>query len=541
MPGSNSWSVSGAHTADGGALLANDMHLQLGMPNVWYRLSQIWTEGGRERRVTGVSLAGMPMVLAGSNGHVAWGFTNSQGDWTDLVILKVDPSDDSRYLAPGGPKSFVETPETIAGQGRRPQQLTVRETIWGPVVDTDPSGRPRAARWVAHLPGSVNLESLELIDAETVDQAIDAAHRVGVPAQNLVVVDKDGHIGWTIIGPVPRRHGTDGRLPASWADGAAGWNGWLDDAAVPRIIDPPAGRIWTANARVVSGEMLEALGDGGYDLGARARQIRDALMAIEKATPQQMLDVQLDDRALFLAPWRELMLQVLSKHRTTGGPRIQELIGWVERDWTGRASVDSVAYRMVREWRSHVARRALLPLVAACANADPGFDYFQIGGRIEGPLWQLVTERPEHLLEPRYRSWDGLFLDAAEGLLNELVGDDPDPSLAGLTWGARNSISVRHPLSRAVPLLSRWLDIPARPLPGDSNVPRVHGFGVSASERFVVSPGHEEQGIFHMPSGQSGHPSSPFYRAGHELWAEGRPGTFLPGPTVLTLQLVPGQ
>ncbi len=539
IPGSNSWSVAGAHTADGGALLANDMHLQLGMPNVWYRLSQIWAEGGRERQVTGVSLAGMPMVLAGSNGHIAWGFTNSQSDSTDLVILKVDPAADSRYLTPTGPRSFIETPETIEVKGARPQQLTVRETIWGPVVDADPSGRLLAARWAAHLPGSVNLELLDVIDAQTVDQAIDAAHRVGVPAQNFIVADKDGHIGWTIIGPVPRRFGTDGRLPASWDDGSTGWNGWLEGAAVPRIVDPPAGRLWTANARVVSGEMLAALGDGGYDLGARAGQIRDALMAIEKATPQQMLELQLDDRALFLAPWRELMLKALSKDRQTGGPRIQALRDVVERDCTGRASADSVAYRLVREWRSHVARLALLPLVAACAEADPGFDYFEIGGRLEGPLWQLVTERPQHLLDQRYESWDGLFLAAAEGMLDELVGDDPTPSLAQLTWGARNSFAVRHPLSRAVPLLARWLDIPARPLPGDSNMPRVHGASVSASERFVVSPGREEQGIFHMPSGQSGHPSSPYYSAGHDLWAEGRPGAFLPGATVRTLTLAP--
>ena len=539
LPGSNSWSVAGTHTVDGGALLANDMHLRLDMPNIWYRVSQIWTENGAQRRVTGVSLPGVPTVLAGSNGRIAWGFTNSQGDWTDLVILEIDPTDASRYLTPDGPRAFVETRETIEIKDAESQQLTVRETIWGPVVDTDASGRPRVARWVAHSPGSVNLETVDLIGAGTVDQAIHVAHRTGVPAQNFVVVDRDGRIGWTVIGPVPRRHGTDGRLPASWANGSMGWDGWLDGAAVPSITNPPTGRIWTANARVVSGKMLEAIGDGGYDLGARARQIRDDLMAIEKATPRQMLDVQLDDRALFLERWHTLMLQVLARHRGTHGARIEELLRRIESDWTGRAAVDSVAYRLVRDWRSEVARRALLPLVAACAKADPAFDYFRIGGRLEGPLWQLVTERPEHLLEPRFGSWDGLFLDAAEGLLKELVGDDPNPSLGRLTWGARNSFAVRHPLSSAVPLFSRWLDISARPLPGDSNMPRVHGIGLSASERFVVSPGREEQGIFHMPAGQSGHPFSPYYRAGHDLWAEGRPGSFLPGATVHTLTLTP--
>jgi penicillin amidase len=537
--GSNSWAVAAAHTADGGALLANDMHLGLGIPNVWYRLSQRWTDRGHERHVIGVSLAGFPVVLAGSTGRIAWGFTNSQGDWTDLVVLDVDPSDGSRYLTPDGTQPFVDHKEIIEIRDAEPQLLTVRETIWGPVVDTDPAGRPRVAHWVAHLLGSVNLDIVDLIRAETLDEAVDAAHRVGVPAQNLVVVDTSGRIGWTIIGPVPRRRGTDGRLPASWTGGTIRWDGWLDSDAIPRIVNPAAGRIWTANARVVSGEMLRVIGDGGYALGARASQIRDSVMANEEATPQTMLDLQLDDRALFLEPWHRLMLRVVLQSHSARGSRIEELTRRTRGDWTGRASVDSVAYRMVREWRSHVARRALLPLVAACEESDPDFDYFRVGDRFEGPLWELVTVRPNHLLDPRYSSWEELFLDAAEGLLDELVGDDPEPSLAGFTWGERNTFAVRHPLSGAFPGLSRWLDIAARPFPGDSHMPRVQGVGIGASVRFAVSPNREEQGILHMPAGQSGHPLSPFYRAGHEDWAEGRPAAFLPGATAHTLTLIP--
>jgi penicillin G amidase len=536
IPGSNSWVVSGDHAVDG-ALLANDMHLGLGIPNVWYRLVQRWTEHGQERQIIGVSLAGFPVVLAGSTGRIAWGFTNSQGDWSDLVVLDVDPSDASRYLTPAGAQPFLEHKEIIAIKGAEPQSLSVRETIWGPVVDADRSGRPRVAHWVAHLPGAVNLEILTLIEAETVDDALDAAHRAGLPAQNLVVVDRGGRIGWTIIGPVPSRRGTDGRLPASWADGTVSWDGWLNSGAVPQIVNPPAGRIWTANARVVSGQMLEVLGDGGYALGARAKQIRDSLMAIEGATPPRMLELQLDDRAVFLEPWHTLMLQVLTQSRRTEGSRIDELLRRTSSDWTGRASVDSVAYRLVREWRSQVAQRALLPLVAACVKADPDFDYLRVGDRIEGPLWELVSRRPDHLLDPKYTSWDELFLDAAEGVLHDLVGDNPEPSLARFTWGARNTFALRHPLSGAVPGISRLLDIPARPFPGDSHMPRVQGVGFGASVRFVVSPGHEEQGILEMPGGQSGHPLSPFYRAGHESWAEGRLAPFLPGPTVHTLTL----
>ena len=252
-----------------------------------------------------------------------------------------------------------------------------------------------------------------------------------------------------------------------------------------------------------------------------------------------MLDIQLDDRALFLSPWRRLMLEVFSLHHPSGRPRIDELVRRVQDDWTGRASIDSVAYRIVRGWRNQVARRALPPLVAACMEENPRFDYFRIGGRFEGPLWRLVTERPEHLLDPRYRSWDELFLDAAEGLVDELVRSDPDASLETYTWGARNIVLLRHPLSRSAPLLARWLDVSVGPLPGDSNMPRVQDVDFGASERFVVSPGHEEDGIFQMPGGQSGHLSSPYYRAGHDAWVEGRPGAFLPGATKHNLTLTP--
>ena len=115
----------------------------------------------------------------------------------------------------------------------------------------------------------------------------------------------------------------------------------------------------------------------------------------------------------------------------------------------------------------------------------------------------------------------------------------PDPNL--WTWGHRNIVRIQHPLSRAIPQLSGWLDMPPVSLPGDSSMPRVQAPTFGASERFAVSPGREEDAYFHMPGGQSGHPLSPHYRAGHEAWMEGRPTPFLPGETVTTLTLVPAE
>ncbi len=534
--GSNNWAVAGAHTAHGGALLADDMHLGHGVPNIWYRASLVFPDPGKpetSRRVTGVTLPGGMMVVAGSTGEVAWGFTNSQADWNDLVVLEVDPDDPDVYSTPGGRRHFERHREVLRAKDGSEEILEVVETIWGPVWDTDHRGRQRALSWVAHHPQAANLGLLGLETVSTIDQAMAVAHRSGIPAQNMVTADSSGRIGWTIMGPMPRRFGHDGRLPSSWADGSRGWDGWLWPEEVPRIVDPPAGRVWTANARVVSGEMYARLGDGGYDVGARAGQIRDRLFAVEGATEADLLAIQLDDRALFLERWRDLLLEVLSAEATAADPRRAELRRLLD-DWSGHAGTDSAAYRLVRAFRLELRKQVFEHLTAPCIAADEDFRYYRLGQK-EAPLWRLASERPPHLLDPRFDDWQQQFLAAVDAMLGEL----PDGELAAVTWGERNQVSVQHPLSRFLPFAARWLDMPTLALPGDSNMPRFQSTGAGASERMVVSPGREEEGIFHMPTGQSGHPLSPHYGDGHRAWANGEPTAFLPGPAIHTLTLIP--
>jgi penicillin amidase len=252
MLGSNNWAVAGSYTADGRALLAGDMHLRLGLPSIWYRASLVWPSGDGERRVVGVTLPGAPLLLAGSTGRIAWTFTNSEGDWMDLVVLETDPDDPNRYRSPDGWVEFTRHSETIEIAGSEPETLEVLETIWGPVIDRDHAGQLRAIRWTAHDPGAVNLSLMRLEDVATVDEAIRLADQMGVPAQNFVCVDDAGRVGWTIIGRIPRRVGFNGRVPVSWADGSARWEGWLSSADRPTVIDPQSGRLWTANARVAA-------------------------------------------------------------------------------------------------------------------------------------------------------------------------------------------------------------------------------------------------------------------------------------------------
>ena len=289
---------------------------------------------------------------------------------------------------------------------------------------------------------------------------------------------------------------------------------------------------------MVGGDKLAKVGVGGYDLGARQSQIRDALVATDKASESDMLRIQLDDRALLLARWQKLLLEVLTPDAVAKDPRRGEARRLLEA-WGGHAAIGSVGYRVVRAFRIEVRGRVLDPLVAPARARDA--KRFPAGAapnsRWEGPVWALVTGRPAHLLDPRFASWEDLLLQALDAVVTELT--EGGRSLSERSWGERNTALVRHPLSRAVPWLSGFLDMPRVPLPGDNDMPRFQSPSSGASERFAVSPGREEQGYFHMPCGQSGHPLSPHYADGHEAWVKGEPTPFLPGPAVQVLTLVP--
>jgi penicillin amidase len=534
--GSNNWAVAGSHTATGAALVADDMHLGISVPNTWYRASMAWSDAAGEHRITGVTLPGAPTLVVGSTGRIAWAYTNSQGDWNDLVVLEPDPADPARYRTPDGPRAYERHPETIRVKGGPDETMEVLGTIWGPVVDADHLGRRRALHWTAYDPQAVNVALLDVETAANVDEAVARAARAGIPPQNFVCGDSAGRIAWTIIGRIPRRVGLSGREPESWADGSKRWDGWLDPAEYPRVVDPPSGKLWSANSRMVDGEMLARIGETGYDLGARQQQIRDALLPLAKATPADMLRIQLDDRALFLSRWRDLLLKTLDAAAVGADARRSEFRRHVE-GWGGRASADSVGYRLVRAFRATLAEEVFGAITVRCKAADARFDYTGQVWRFEGPLWELVTQRPPHMLGVRHRTWDDQLLVAVDRTIEALLVQGG--SLADRTWGERNTSRVQHPLSLAVPALGRWLDMPRLRLPGDSHMPRFQSPRAGASERLAVSPGREAEGYFHMPAGQNGHPLSPNYGDGHAAWAEGRPTPFLPGPAVHTLVLRP--
>jgi penicillin amidase len=535
IPGSNNWAVAGHLTDTGRAIVANDMHLGITAPGVFYR-ARLIVSGADARDLSGITLPGVPLLVAGSNGHIAWGNTNSYGDWSDAVVLRPGKTP-ATYLSESGERTLTIIEESIEVKGEAAHSLEVRESIWGPVLEHPAeAGSLYAIHWLAHETRAVNLRGLDLELATSSEQALHIASQMGMPPQNFVVGDAKGNIGWTIAGQIPLRGDFDSQLPGDWSEGA-GWTGWLPAAEYPRIQNPASGRIWTANGRVVDGESLAKIGDGGYDLAARAGQIRDGLMAREHFVPADMLAIQTDDRALFLTRWRDLLLQTLDADALRDRAGRQEYRHLAE-NWSARASVESAGYRLVRGFRNEVLERVFNMLMQPVYDKFGADSELRISRQFEAPLWTMVNQQPAHLLSEEYPNWQALLLSAVDENLDYFSENFSGP-LSQRTWGERNTASIAHPLSRALPFLGRWLDMPADRLPGDSNLPRAQGPTFGASERFGVAPGDEANGYLHIPSGQSGHPLSDFYRAGHAAWVNARPTPFLPGEVMYSLHLAP--
>ena len=547
-PGSNNWAVAGALTTDGRAIVADDMHLGLRAPNIWFRARLRYPDGrapAGKVDISGFTLPGLPAVIVGSNGHIAWGFTNSYMDTADWAFIP---------KAALGPRSgYREHLEKILVAGADAVDLKVRETDWGPILHEDKDGNALALRWVAQLPGAVRVDFTDLATASNLEGAFLVADHAGIPAQNFTVADSSGRIGWQVIGARPARSGSclpsgvvnapaavareqppSGSGPGTEAAPPASCQPWPSQSArAPRLADPASNRLWTANNRTLDGDALAIAGDGGYALAARARQIRDDLFAKQKFAERDLLAIQLDDRAVFLQRWWKLLQDEGGK---TDRPALAALAK-AGNQWQGRASTDSVSFRIVRAWRLAVHARIADGLTAP-AQAALGNDFVMPDlPQLEGVVWPLLTERPAHLLSRRFASWDALLEDAARQVRDDLSEQGP---LEQRTWGERNTAKICHPLANALPaLLKPALCMPADQLDGDGAMPRVQGPSFGASERMVVSPGHEADGIIHMPGGQSGNPLSPFWGAGHDDWVHGRPTPFLPGKAEYTLTLKP--
>ncbi|WP_394200335.1 penicillin acylase family protein [Shewanella waksmanii] len=518
--GSNNWAVTGDVTQTGHAMLSDDMHLSFAVPIIWYRAQLNYQDShGEPVQVTGVSLPGAPAIVVGSNNHVAWGFTNAYIDTADWIELATDEP------------TQVENEVIKLPKGEHQYELELSR--FGPVKRID--GKAYALAWVAHQPYAVDMQLMGLETVKTVSEGLEKAKHFGIPVQNLLIVDNQGSAAWQPTGAVPSRtHISDiAQSPQDYQSDL--WQ--QDESQLPVIHNPSTHRLWSANSRVMSADEHQRFGDGGYALGARAEQVRDNLFAHEQFDERLFFAMQFDNTAHFLTPWHEYLVKVLSQNPQEFAQDLQALAQWQQC-----ACSDSVGYTLVRHFRDQLIDATFAPLEAGLKKQSLSLSV--IKRNLETPMWQLIKQQPQDWLAADYASWQDFSVAAYRQAKQELQ-QQYDPQVSGdmnlLRWGLVNKLTVQHPFSKQMPMLSQLLDMPSVEGFGDSYMPAVQRNSFGASQRFVVQPGRESQGIMAIPGGQSGHPLSEFYRAGFDEYGTHQPTPLLPSDPVASLVIQPSE
>ena len=511
--GSNNWAVTADLTNTQAAMLSDDMHLSMAVPVIWYRAQLNYTHNNQAYQVTGVSLPGAPAIVVGSNNKIAWGFTNGYIDTADWIAL----TDSSKTWQ-------VNEVITLDNGNDEIYPLTLSE--YGPVKYIN--NQPYALSWAAHQPYAVDMQLLQLEQAETVDDALNIASNVGIPVQNLMVVDSQGSAAWKHMGGIPAR-----TAPSEFAINENEYSAtWQQNEVIrPFVKNPESGRLWTGNSRVVSAEDNARFGNGGYALGARATQIRDRLFEKQQFNEGDFYQLQLDNQARFLTPWHSLLLEQLKQQPEHYADYINALDNWQQC-----ACSTSVGYTLVKTYRDELINILFSSIEASLNQQDGTLSY--VKRDLEPAVWQLIKAQPASWINPQFTNWEQQLQAAFEQTLAQLTAKFGN-NIQNWQWGKVNELAIEHPFAKQIPLLSKLLNMPTAPGFGDSYMPAVQKTSFGASQRFIAQPGHLESAILTVPGGQSGHPLSEFYRAGFDEYVEGKHTPLLPQTFMHQIEIVP--
>lgn len=512
--GSNNWVVDGEYTASGRPLLANDMHLELTLPPIWYQV-HLTAPGWN---VKGFALPGAPLVVVGHNDRIAWGFTNNGASVLDVYMETVNPANPDEYRVNGEWKKAQIYDEVIKVKGAPDEHLRLMVTRHGPVVKQE-GDTAYAIRWTVLEPGALCHFYNWLGKAQNWGEFREIMKTVWGPAQNTVYADVDGNIGYIVGARVPIRKKGHGEVPVPGDTDDYEWIGYIPFEQLPQVFNPESGLIVTANARVTGPNYKPYLTDD-WEEPYRTARIYDLLHDKRGLRPEDMLKVQTDTFSyphLFMAE----QLAAAAKVAPPKDERARKLIQQA-KDWNGLADANS---SVVSFLNAALNRALFLILQPHLGNDTEIYQWRRVAF-----LQRILTERPARWLPPDYKSYDELLSAASDLAVKRLEDMTKDADPDDWEWRRFNSLDMLHPIGREG-ILKKLLSITNQPQSGTEYSPRAAGWHHGPSERFVADLANWDDSIILITGGESGQPGSEHYRDQYSYWFEGKPiyGSFSDG------------
>ena len=516
--GSNNWVIAGSHTVSGKPLLSNDMHLGLAVPNIWF-MADLRAPGFHSE---GVTLPGMPYVIAGHNEHVAWGFTALYADVQDLYDEKLDGKGNFQDTD-GTYKPLAVDHEVICVRGGKDVQLNVQLTAHGPLMNPLFKIKlpPFSMRWTIY-DATLSMIPLGAINkAASVAEFSTALSAWAWPTLNAVYSDDQGHVGYHAIGRVPSRPAGLTGVPIK--DAAHEWQSYIPFDAMPNAFDPPSGFLATANARVTTADSKFPITLEWAD-PYRIERIYKSLQGREQITPKDLLGLQTD---IYSEVDQEVGHRFAYAIDHTPGidNRLRKAADLL-RSWDGRMTTDSVAASIVFQ-----ARHALWPLIL-----EP-----KLGEDAETYRWsesnfaeeEIIMHGTNDWLPAGFKNWDALLTEAVRKGMKD--GKAP-ADLSLWTYGSWHVVDIEHPLAQFLPIIGRVAGTGPQPLSGDTTTVKQVGRDFGPSQRFTMDWSDIDGSTENIVLGESGNPLSPYFRDQWNDYYAGTTFAFPFGPAAVAAQ-----
>ncbi|MFC1475395.1 penicillin acylase family protein [Candidatus Zixiibacteriota bacterium] len=518
---SNSWVIDGMKSTTGRPLLANDMHLGLGLPGIWYEAHLVTPE----MNVSGVLAPGVPLVVVGANEHVAWGFTNVMADDADYYREKLHPDDSTLYEYQGAWHRMTVVDKAIKVRGGDDLPFAVRLTHHGPVIsdingfDESP-GEALTMRWVIYDLHQTATALFHLNRARHVADIEDAVRSFKCPGQNWVYADDQGNIGyWAAVG-IPRREGFTGAMPLPGWDGEHEWDGYVATENQPRLKNPSRGWIASANNRQAVDYPYPI--SHYYAMPDRITRIERMLQEKDKLGIDDFKRMHADVYMILAEEWVPLMIAALSGETLN---EKQEMARDILGRWDFVASTEATAPSIFHTTVGFMMEKTFRPRLG-----DSLYDQYKRSvWRAHNALRELITKQDTLWFDDPATAKKETLTDLinesftrAVDYLIERIGDDP----AQWQWGKLHTLTFHHPLGQVSPLFGYFLNVGPFPFgggvstvnPGPYGLTHRWGVFAGASMRYIIDLGDMKNSLRVIPTGISGNFLSPHYDDQAELW-----------------------